>query len=1333
MQILIYGNWLYIIPSYIYKLDKVFTYVLITNKGTSEIGEVSTYAFKIDPGISLTNSAKLYITFAPEIYLSTSELCRTTIGSSCIFEENKITINDPYSLGYACCYNITYEITGIINPSNPHLYSEICFNLIIDDPTNQLVGMENICVNGDKYTSHDFGSPQIVAGSSETIAVTHYELTFINEDYTIPENYKMRITIPSAMTYTKTPPRLNILDGLSTPISFSICESNCWDIEGLFQGSIAPNTTIQIQIHDIQNPYGLKTNISFGIQIYSSDANNSYFAELSKFNYNIDRISSFQAMTVTPNSYTVSVLTTYKVTFILKEGILDAGQIIKITVPSAIKYCDHQTIKLIKACDKNLLSSNKHNYSEYVYGYQTPICVEIAGTTINFEINCRNPETLLPTLNFTLQAQSQENILSSIYYLSVGSPITMTTTGILTVSFMKVNKWLNYPNKFTFIIQKGSPTISSDIDQIVIMLSDALIIADYSSCPVISDIWGITGSITITCSEQNITINSVVSLSEGFGFSIENILNPTTPEYNINFTINTRNSNGYEGESGSTLIEDARCMYPCKSCTLNDKINCTDCYNENATIFDSKSSMHITHIFPYSQTCVNSCPIHSYISSPASCTECASNCELCSMKSTNCTQCFPNTFLLDNICYSPYCPSGYSNVEDSWVCQLIRHFVDGSIVNLQGKEVETLGLYKFILIPEHQLKKTAKLKITSSEAITLGSDCHSTPGECLIVTPNILYIHNFLPSDYTYDSQSNIELTIYDTYTNPNATILYSEIEFEVETLIGLTIYHLGNIKLDPGSDRYNPHILGGNNIVSSSSLSTVTLTQLTFNFTNIDFSIPADHKIIIYLNSDLSFRGPVLTDNTLTDSYISSNTSHFVVISGGILSTGLPPNSLITFTLSNVLTPYYLENKNNIQVDIRAIDRPEIEILFLGSGLALTIIELASFPLFTVEASNYITSKQAEYEFTVQIGDGSLNTIHRIAFSIPITITDCDYTTITQLSGFSSSIIHKSIYPGADNYHAYKFDIPCALEYGTIIKFLISCRNPETTRPTTKFGLMAYIMNTDDHIYESLSNPIAMITPSNFSNVFFVTEANDRRPLVFNTFVFTVTRTANYSSTDIDQLQISVPEHMNISHCTHSFVYGVDALNSSLSIIDQVITISNIDMLDHKFKYKLHNLQNPPLVNQEIKFLIATRNSDSYESEKIVTNIFHVNCDYPCETCQSEVTRCIGCFSPSWPVFGTMSENEKPVLYVDNTKKCVEICPSHYYQNDTFTCDLCDINCSECDLHSDNCTECYPTTFLYNHKCLDPCPIFYFGNETVLECQSIIINYIYIYISRML
>ena len=824
------------------------------------------------------------------------------------------------------CEELQFEILYIGNPLSSLLYSDIHANIWATDDQGIIFDQTQIPLYYEtpstRFTPHPFASANVVGANSSTIKITNYTFTFINQDFAIPSGeYRLMIATPPGMIFTRRPPRVTVHSGIDSQFGASNSHNQLIIMNGFDEG-LPADSNITFMVDDIQNPYEIYTvPRNFWVYIYIGNSLlESYFSHNSEFSVNIDTISQFSSFQVTLDSYTVSENSYYYVRFQLGDGIFKKDHYLEFIYPSDIKDCAEETIYLNQQ-STNCPPFYIDNIYKYAYpdrrmvGFKSVQCDNTNGTIMELKVICRSPETTKPTGDFGLQIQSDNYTETSIYYYSMGSPVQMTKGTFLGFTYIMLNRWMDYPNKFSFSIERVSPHDSSHIDQVSIIIPAQL---SMNSCPIISNTDGMsaTGRFEISCTAQIIYIASIASLSQIFGFTLNNIKNPSEPIIPIYFTAETSNSEGYYGESGTSISQYANCAYPCYTCTPDLITNCTACYSLDNNVFEGGISMHRYHLTTESiGICSNKCPSHTYESSPTLCAHCNVNCDECSIIPTNCTKC-SDAFLHNYKCI-PTCPEGYSNNVDEWTCTEIKSFEIYSNIYIPTNEleIEKLAVYIFTLYPEEELKfRDSKLEITSPPSINVGNSCESTLGTCSI-SGSLITLTSILTADYVV-GDAPIVATINNTYINPGVSYLLSETLFTIKTKINATIYHSIILPVsdpDPLITRYIPHILGGTSPLSYTSSTTVTLSTLSFNISNIEYPIPMGHKIILtFPNRDIWLFNSGLNRPTYSPMESLNNSLLGIIIPSTIIIEGIftevvPPDSDIRFNLNYILNPYAL------------------------------------------------------------------------------------------------------------------------------------------------------------------------------------------------------------------------------------------------------------------------------------------------------------------------------------------------------------------------------------------------------------------------------------------
>ena len=664
--------------------------------------------------------------------------------------------------------------------------------------------------------------------------------------------------------------------------------------------------------------------------------------------------------------------------------------------------------------------------------------------------------------------------------------------------------------------------------------------------------------------------------------------------------------------------------------------------------------------------------------------------------------------------------------------EILKGFRIDSYITVDIPEIEVKGDYKLYLRPEDSLVTGVNLNIEFPGEVTLvGAVCFSPQGDSCTLSPDhsFITIQNVLSAAYTETPGNFIEIDVINTFNNPNITYLFSDIGFKIKSYKDMRNYHSGKIFMKMNTSRYVGHPLA-NGSVSSSSNKTASATRLTFNMRNKDYIINSGYHIYIKLHSALTF---ILTPPTFIpiqglnpdSSSSDDSTSHIHILNA--FNTHIAPNTLIQFTIHNILTPYHL-GQFNIMVGIRDQCVSERR-NFVIDTLKIDITEIGEFPSFSVISSSYYTSEFPRITFTVEIGDGSLNYlgfVHQIKFKFPDDINPqlCDLSTLTGISGFSTPITNKYWDPVAE---LFVFDVPCLIPTRTIMSFSMKCWTPDTTRPTSNFRVIA--VNNSAVFYESIGSPITMTNLSNFESLVLQMEENEA--LVNNIFTLNITRTADHKSQDINMLEITIPSEMVItSGVCVEIIYGITLISGSVPVVTsvsgEIIEISGIKTLDKILSIKLLNIQNPGLNITPIIFGVLSKHSEGYQGERGNTNTLNTLCDFPCKECAIMApNQCTSCFPKDHPVFGGAIYQE--YIYISALSACLSSCPPHYFLSSPTQCTICHTNCANCTKTQYICTSCQAGSFFYASRCIPNCPLHHYQNDIHWLCQCNI--YIYIYI----
>ena len=1354
--------------------------VAIDPSGSREVEEYSTYIFSIQPDRNLSRDTSFTITFSPYLSINSNSSCTRLVGESSrrlLYapggetsgggeeeespgpvipppttpgeeEEEIITLDidppsevtfSPYSVDYICCYESKFKITSIKNPLLTYYFWEIFFRLEVSGENGYR--KEGIVLDGgasDIYIGK-FHS-EVVSGSSFTGKKVKYHFRYYLSHPLIHRDPIIRIELPQGMRFIGPPPEYTqyaLLDPPDTnPFIRTVETLHGFVIAINIQISLLPSsyTHFSIDLTHILNPYKLAI-YHFKLAMYDNVQEallgHYIFEENEKFVHEIDRISNLELQLSIDNLMT-NMNGSYKFSITLDQGDLPPKTYVRVNFPNDIQSCDASSMNLVQGCLTELPGEQKYKFSEYIYGYRMPDCTTLMERIIIFEIRCINPETMRESGDISVKLQWEKYLSSSVFYECNVSMITMVNVSqFLSVELNLENSWIDQTNTFTFSITRSIPYTTTDVNALLIALSPGLDIICGSD--ILSNISGIVvvdnTLLTPTCNqfgtEIQILLTSIKCLEGTFGFSISNITNPS---YNESISVNIK-SMYVPGELGSeygiTNSIRIECDRPCRTCE-NYKDNCTSCYSEGSSAFGDSVCMHLLYVEDDIMlgTCVDICPPHYFITL-TNCAPCDRSCLNCSFMSTNCTQCYPKTYLLSNQCVDD-CINNYVPNNSTWKCDPVLGFLEGTSISIMNEnEIGKLANYTFFLKPEGGLNRDSILLISKSDLLGVSATCAVSPLGTCAISDSIITISDFLTQDYIPGGNGGIELNIINTFINPEFNYPYSSILFLLTTQNISIIHHSQTIALSiEGDSRYQAHHLLGS--VSLHNTSTVANTTVRFILENPVYIIPSGYEIQIHFPEELRFisENPQFTINENLDNaaYISHIDYPEIMIYDAFRNLPLPSDSNFSFSISNIVTGYKIGETESLS--LRIGPRDSTLSLFMGeSGLKARIDSIGELELFTATPTKFMTSEMNTYIFTIKLGMGYLRADDYILFNTPESVTDCDESSIVWLTNINSPITSK----GYSN-SMYYIVLTQSLPYGTTISFSILCRNPETTRRTGNFvveiwennPLGSNIWNQFYKVSENTDSSICMTSQNNFRII--TTIFGNNYPLNMNSFIIEVKRTAEYQSRDLNEIQIIAPQDINLTQCTVEFIEGFYG-NPTLVIVNQTIYIQNFTALNKYFLFKLNGLRNPPL-HTNMSFSLSTQNSDGHLSEFGYTQNISINCDFPCKNCSNTISsHCFSCFNKNEEVFEYTGEEF--YMLTDQNSTCVSSCPPGNYYIYGFPhqlCFTCNTNCSECEGYPNNCISCKENTFLFNNKCLTECPSTHFENKSNWTCNLLLL-----------
>ena len=569
--------------------------------------------------------------------------------------ENPLTITSQYSI----------NIPNVRNPILPSLYSDVDILVTALDPDLTMILHEsNISLSNSGYfKSHTLTNVNLQSSSANTVTKSSYTFKFKNANYKIYSGSKILIIFPIELQFLTTTPTVSNILILSNSLSATYSHPNM-TISDAFPSNININNNLQFTISDILNPYKTGLTSTFKIIIHKNNNSNlRSFELLSGLTANIPNIAQFPVIIVNSGSLRTNDVANYTYEVKIGDGSLNSSHIIKFQIPGELQGCDKNTILEISG----LLPIINIYTSADNFWFEVPGDVT-AMTTIKFQIECVNPYTTEPMSTFNIWGMEGSNIF---YTKTVNIAADMNIMHpFQSITFTKTNNSPRYINTFTFSLQSSmSLSFITTINQIQITISGGL---EVLGCNIIN-LSGVTGTLICTLSGQIITISGVTQLDNIFEFKLSNIRNPSLAATPIWFNILTKHSAGYFGENSTTINDFVGCDFPCKTCGAPTQ--CLSCYPNMHEVFTvGGTSYHMLYLS--GKQCLSNCGTvaHIYVDSVSSCGDCHAICNECDTISSNCTKCYPNTFLYDNQCVDP-CPTGYEKNITDWTCFRIYIYI----------------------------------------------------------------------------------------------------------------------------------------------------------------------------------------------------------------------------------------------------------------------------------------------------------------------------------------------------------------------------------------------------------------------------------------------------------------------------------------------------------------------------------------------------------------------------------------------------------------------------------------------------------------------------------
>ena len=578
-------------------------------------------------------------------------------------------------------------------------------------------------------------------------------------------------------------------------------------------------------------------------------------------------------------------------------------------------------------------------------------------------------------------------------------------------------------------------------------------------------------------------------------------------------------------------------------------------------------------------------------------------------------------------------------------------------------ELEKNSVYEFILHPSPNFIFGTEIQLDFPPELELGSSCSANilHSSCSThtSTKNIIKIQNALGAGA---SMTAIQF-LAEFIRNPVLPWLVTDLSVNVRTKEPNEWWYHETDIIITFPIYFDPHPIDGLSV--SASQYTVTNTTYTFNLRNLDYMIPPHAEIRVKFPPTLLFITSTPTVDNLHN--LSAGTTGIfdypnLTISGGF-DVMLAPNSSMQFQVGSILNPYYMGNTDSFQMIIYTSSDPFLKLFEMKIDLIKSITEVALFPSFNVETASNMTNTWTNFTFDFEVGDGELNSSHLVKFQTADDIQLCDKSTIIPSLGIVT--IGNTFYDGS--YYTtrtnYSFEITSVISPHTICQFIVECRNPYTTRAAGIFSLWA--TDGTNEFYDQATAIPNMTEMNNFSSYnFSMTNVHPREII---TYSFNFTATSNLSTTRIDQIELTVPNEVEIGGCMPSDLSGIyGTLNCS--VVGQIITIYDITKLDSIFSFNMPQLRNPWRSEHGILFKTITKHSDGHWGENMTSNIVQILCNFPCKTCTFNAPNtCDTCFSSNNEVFELSGVNSY-IWYID-TRTCIHVKPTYTYMNTAISC----------------------------------------------------------------
>lgn len=633
------------------------------------------------------------------------------------------------------------------------------------------------------------------------------------------------------------------------------------------------------------------------------------------------------------------------------------------------------------------------------------------------------------------------------------------------------------------------------------------------------------------------------------------------------------------------------------------------------------------------------------------------------------------------------------------------------------KTINTNSSYTFVVTISDSISATGMIKINFPTQLTL-----SAPSNCLVISGNntqstgatcqsngqSLLLQGFATGTIT--GNSVLTLTV-SGIINPGSTAptpsftISSYYNSSQSTLVSTGTG--GSITSDPST-------LNSFNVIISASDYTVEKSSVSYTISFINKnSIPTQGSILLgippaiipsttitNINSNCLYS---VNSTTLlsTPCLALSNTSGiFVNFTSLFNAGGVIANSNITLQISSSLTNP-ASTKVVSSFSIATYDSQAFLIDSLSTGLSIQMTNPSAFNTLKGSQLSKINSDITTYTFTFNQPSAILPGVF-LALVFPLTIIPQPNATC---SDGSSNALSCSVSGSSVN-----VTLPATNSNTDITVKVVGIKNSFSIKPNNPITVTTY--DSDGISKYSFDNSKIIIT--NTINSAYISLNSSFTPLFYGSPI-TLTISIQPNSYSIGYMLISLASDFVINTLSCTGMVGITT--GSCSFSTNVVNLTGTFLVSLNIGLSIKGITSAKAATSQTT-TVTTYDTSGFSIDSTNNIIFATYCTLPCMGCTNNPNNCTSCYTDT-----TITPN----IFLDSlNNNCVQSCPNGYFKNFIqFTCDQCDSTCLTCIGSSSNCSSCSSTSstpYLYNNSnafsCEAGCPSTHYADNISFTCK---------------